>query len=447
MAGNLVKLFLQLGILFLYSRQLSIVTYGTYQSVWLYVNILSIAGLFGLPAMLLSSTTSAIVSWIRDHRKLFILLVLGLHLLPFTYLLFFSHFSITTGYLLIGITLVQNVSIIAEVFAIKYQKETRVLVSNLVFSIGYFLCHLLMLEDYSLDTLLAWLFIPYIIKTAILYTGNKQPVLSFATPQLGTQWLYLGLFDVVSVIFKWIDKWIILFFVSVSQFAIYYNGSYEIPVFALMLSAVGNIVLVELAGKARDLSHVKTIFIRSTLFLACIVFPSFAFLLFYHHSFFILIFSTKYLASIPVFIAGLFVLPVRIANYTAVLQSYHKSHIILKGAILDLLVAVLLLSFMYPIFGLPGLALAFVLSTYIQAYYYLWETAKLFGKKPGYLMPLRSLCLIMVAALTITGAGFMLSRLLGDGFILFPGIIVCLLLIAGLLRWYQLKMQKLITIL
>ena len=276
------------------------------------------------------------------------------------------------------------------------------------------------------------------LSNVMAHTENAAPALS-----TGKQWFYLGLNDVLGIIFKWLDKWVILFFVSVTEFAVYFNGSYEIPIFGLMLSAAGNIMLVELSKANNDgTAKIKSLFENSSLLLAAIVFPSFCFLFFYSTEFFTLIFSAKYAASIPVFIISIFVLPVRITYFTAVLQVYHRSDLIVKGAVLDLLVAIVLMAVLYPLLQMEGLALAFVVSTYVQAGYYLWHTGKIINKKVSYFFPFKKLFMLLVLSAVITGAGYYLFIFLSYPVNMILGIALCVILIAALLFYYTKRAKK-----
>lgn len=408
-SSSILRLATQLIIIFLFSRNLSITDYGLYQSVWLYVTIISIVGLFGLPSLILSSSVSSIRYWISQNKTKFLVLCLLLNCIPVIYVLFAANeYNITIKLLLITLSIIQNASILAETVAIKNKLEKLAFAANSIFSAGYLICHLVILyTGYSLPALLSCIVALFIIKTIFLCLPsfdivNGSPHL--ATKSTGKQWLYLGLNDLSGLLFKWLDKWLILSFISLTQFAIYFNGSFEIPIFGLMLSAVSNIILVDLSGSnVYDTLKIKSIFENSSLLLASVVFPSFCFLFFYSDQFFTFIFSEKYTEAIPLFVISIFVLPLRITNFTAVLQVNNRTDLVLKGALLDLLVAIILMAALYPLLQLKGLALAFVLSTYIQAGYYLWHTGKLINKKISYFFPFKKLLLLMALSIVITG--------------------------------------------
>lgn len=449
MGSNVLKLFVQLAIIYLYSRKLSVLEYGQYQSVWLYLSVLSVLGLFGLPAMMLSTPFYALKHWILKHKFTFSTATILLYLLPFSYLfLSSSQFNPSSVFLLAAITILQNVGILAETVAIKMEKEWRLLLANLFFAGGYLLVHIVLLKmGYSLNRLLLGLMLLFLMKILLLPNSKKVsfPVSEQETSNaLGKQWLYLGVFDVIGVLFKWLDKWMVLFFISLSQFAIYFNGSYEIPLFGLMLSAVGNVMLVELSkGKAADAELPQNLFHQSAVFLGSLVFPAFCFLLFYHVDFFRLIFSPKYDDSIPIFFISLFVLPLRITHFTVALQVYQRNDLIVKGAILDLLLAMVFMVILYPLFQLKGIALSFVLCTYVQAAYYLWHTSKIIKLPVVKLLPFKRLILMAFISTLVMG----ITRYLSFGFFyplnLICGVVTSLLLAASLLAfWFRKGIRK-----
>lgn len=441
--SNLVKLVVQLAVIYIYSRELPVNEYGQYQSVWLYVNVLSVIGLFGLPSVLLSFPPQQLRQWIRANPKLIGGMLLLLTALPVIYIILFAEgFNQPVRLLLCLFILLQNVSIIAETIAVKRQQEQRVLRVNIVYNSLYLLAHswVLYRGEYSLATLLCYLVVLVAIKVISFIPGGISGHAGMGEMNIGRQWLFLGLFDVVGVVFKWLDKWIILAFVSVSEFAVYFNGSYEIPVFVLILAAVGNVMVVELAkSKAIDAGSAVNLFHRSAYFLAAFVLPAFCFLLFFHREFFLFIFSNKYEAAIPVFFASIFIIPVRITNYTAALQVYHKNDIILKGALLDLFLAVILLSVLYPAFGLPGLAAAFVLSTYLQAGYYLWQTSALLKTPVHTLLPFKQLLVVLILSLAWMAGCYFLFKGLSQFYMLGAGLLCCAVVSAAVFIFFYRK--------
>lgn len=446
-ASQFLKLLVQLLILYWYARLLSLNEYGRYQLVWLISNLLSVIGLFGLPSVLLSYSLGSIQGFIRSKRHLFLSITLLLQIVPIVYLwITKKNLDNTELLLLMAMILVQHLTIIAETIAMKQQLEKKLFTVNITYQILFLTAHFLIFySSYTLSYLLLGLIGCLLIKLLLLW----KPLMSIFKTQsphtfdknIGAQWLYLGLNDLMGLLFKWIDKWFILLLLTVAQFAVYFNGSYEIPIFALMVNAVGNVMLIDMARNKTARSTVNT-FHRSALLLSAFVYPAFAYLLFFYTDLFTLLFSNKYEAALPIFFVSLFILPLRITNYTAALQVHQQTDKILKGSILDIVLALLLALFLYPWKGLPGLAAAFVLSTWIQGFYYGWHTAKLLKVPMFSLLPFPSLLqwmLICVASMgigkyVVPGNYYVIELMIGA---IISGVLALLMLLA-----YRKKTQE-----
>jgi hypothetical protein len=70
------------------------------------------------------------------------------------------------------------------------------------------------------------------------------------------------------------------------------------------------------------------------------------------------------------------------------LQKKHKGGIVNKGAIMEIILACVLMYPLYRWLGLPGVALSFVFTTYLQATYYLYHTARVLQVPMLALLPL-----------------------------------------------------------
>ena len=436
----------QIAVLMVYARQLSVTDYAIYQTVWLYLNIISVISLFGLPSIILSAGLSNIKIWIANNKNIFWICAIASNLAPVAYMLLVPNsFSGTAIMLLLCLTVVQNTSIISEALAVKKEKEKLLFKTNILFSVLFLAAHLLILSvNYSLQWLITALIIIYLIKTLFIwcYMGTK-PDEENHTLQHGKQWMFLGLNDVIGVVFKWFDKWIILFFLTLPEFAVYFNGSYEIPVFGLMAGAAGNIMVVDYCKPHNDSQiKAKTLFENSATLLSAIVFPSFCFLLFYRYDFFTFIFSAKYLEALPIFLITIFILPVRITSFTAILQANNRTDIILKGAIIDLLTAIFLMLILYPIYKTKGLALACVISTYGQAAYYLWQTSNIVKKSVAYFFPVKKLFITMAICIVVMAAGYMACKPLSHPLHMITGIAICISLMAFFIYRYYADSKK-----
>src|SRR5690606_10351781 len=106
--------------------------------------------------------------------------------------------------------------------------------------------------------------------------------------------------------------------------------------------------------------------------LSCIAYPVFFFLFFFRSEFITVVFSEKYVEAIPIFLCSVLILPVRAYSNTTILQNYHQGRIINAGVLLDYIVALAVIYPLYLWLGLAGIALSFVVSTYVQVIFYLY---------------------------------------------------------------------------
>lgn len=265
----------------------------------------------------------------------------------------------------------------------------------------YSLAHVYVIyTTYNVTSLLFFLFIASVIKAGILlYKMDLSYAIKIQNITLGTQWFYLGMKEVLGVVIKWIDKWFILFFLPLADFAIYFNASYEVPVFMLILSAIGSISLVELSKPENKKNRIiKRFYHRSVTLMSCIVFPAFWFFLLFAPGLIISFLGEKYAVAIPIFLCSIFILPIRIIYGATILQIYNKTNLILRGAVLDLVSALILIALLYPVWGMTGLALAFVISTYLEVGYYLWHTSKLLKEGFTFLITLKNIAVTFLSS-------------------------------------------------
>jgi O-antigen/teichoic acid export membrane protein len=248
--------------------------------------------------------------------------------------------------------------------------------------------------QYSLYTLIFGILILSILKwIAILLVPKikERKTVSYDENHFFKHWTYLGLNDVLGILSKWIDKFFLVYLLSAADFAIFFNGSFEIPLFGLLITVAGIFLTTEISADLFSTERIKKIFTETFNTLSTIVFPLFFFLFFFRAELFSLAFQDKYQASLPIFVISIFILPLRINNYTVILQCFSKGNIILWGAFIDILIAVISMIILYPIMGTRGIALSIVISTAIQSVYYIWHSAKVLHIKTIQLIPLKNL--------------------------------------------------------
>jgi O-antigen/teichoic acid export membrane protein len=397
-AGRLLPVIVLLLVTILYSRNLDYDTYGRYQSIWMYANLINIIGSFGVASVLLSVPLPAFVSFLKKHRNN----VTAFYLLLFTAIVSFFYFfeqrlAPATKGLLILLFAARNAASIGEVLLIKKHKEVLLFAVNACYALLFFACHYyFMVVPFQLHLLLVALIALTLVKALVLLlwpAAHQAESARVNKKSLISNWFFFGLNDLFGVTAKWIDKLFLVYLLTPAEFAVFFNGSIEIPLFALLVSVVGHVLLVEIAPRLHRNAEVVALFRSSFFLMASVVFPLFFFLFCYSHELLSLLFNNKYNNAVAVFKISVLIIPLRITNYTALLQCFGKGKSIIKGSVLDLAVSLLLMFLFFPHFGTTGIALAVVIGTYLQSLYYLWHSAKAVGTALPNLVPFGHLAL------------------------------------------------------
>jgi O-antigen/teichoic acid export membrane protein len=400
-------------IFILFSRKLSYEDYGAFQGVWMYANIINVIIGFGITSIIFSTNLNFLYFFIKKNKRRITLFYTSISLLTFILFFVFSkHLSPSLQILLIFFTIVQTTTSIADSLLIKKQGEKSSFIINLVYSLFFLVWHLYLLKTgYSLNTLVLGIIILSLLKWMAILMIPKikdNQSIPYDEHRFFKHWTYLGLNDVLGIFSKWIDKFFLIYLLSAADFAIFFNGSFEIPLFGLVISVAGIFLTTEISDDIFSTEKIEKLFAETFSTLSVIVFPLFFFLFFFRSELFSLAFQDKYQASLPIFVISIFVLPIRINHYTVILQCFSKGNIILWGALIDILIALVCMLILYPIIGTRGIALSIVISTTVQSIFYVWQSARVLHIKTVQLVPLKNLAIKWV----LYGAIFYISSLL-----------------------------------
>lgn len=412
-------------IIILFSRELDETAYGIYQNFWIQLYLLSTLACMGLQAFLLTYTPSFIAGLVQQLSPRFyslFLMWIGVNAAVFGYL---QSSAAMPYWLPFCFLVVYAVTIITESLLIALKRLKFTVCINIVYTLVFFFLHWLLLKEqialYQLFVYLLLLSVSRGIVCTWLAASTINSISSEATDQKLTEvkklWVHLGFYDVSQMLFKWIDKFIISILLTAELSAIYFNGSVDIPFLPLLLGAVSSAVLMQLASTNQkgDNAYMLRVTHQSSRMLSCIMFPLFFFFLLFRAELFEVILSPKYLASVPIFTMSILVIPLRAYGFTTILQNKHKGAIINAGAIGDLLLACVLMYPLYRWIALPGIALAFVISSYVQAGYYLYHTAKTLGMQVSDLVPYGNWILkLLIYGTAYTSAYFLLAKYFTD---------------------------------
>ena len=385
--------------MYFYAHKLSQNDYGHYQGFWAQLKVFNVIVSLGIAIFVLSYHPNKLVALFKQIKKKFFLYYVGVLIvtgLIFGLLQYKNNLQIVVVLLfLVGFAF----SNISDALLIVFQKFKLLVIINIVYAIIFFLIHYLFLfRAFDLNLLLAFLLPLHFLKvlvSGIFIINNpkfKNPSIAYDKSEMKgmiSLWKYLYLYDMIQVLSLWIDKFIISMLLSSEQTAIYINGTLNIPFLPVLFSALTTAAMIQLAhknSKEISLSVVKDV----GKVLSSVAFPLCIFFLLFSHEFIVFFFSDKYVDSIPIFLCSILILPASAYGNTIILQHKEKGKIINTGSILDICLAVVLMYPLYLIMGLPGVALSFVISTFVQTIYYLVQTKKLLHVSLVELLPLRN---------------------------------------------------------
>ncbi len=427
-------------ILLLYSKRLDPADYGHYQNFWTRLILLGTVACAGIPVFIITYAPE-VTNYIKKQLKKSHYLLYALWVVAFLCTFSWIEKEVPANFLWCGaVFLLYVVNAIQEAILISRKVFVKITVLNFFYSLYFLGFHWFLLKyNFSLDWILAHLIIGLAVKVIIsglLTIRSKTDVTEEVPPMEGIRnmWLHLGAYDLIQIAFRYLDKFLVGLFLSAVQSGIYFNGSQEVPFLPLLVGAVGNAALIQLAGdKGKDVEKHLALNVSSKL-LSCFILPLFFFLFTFRHELVTYFLSDKYQASIPILAVSLCLLPLRTYNYTAILQHLNKGAIINKGALLDLVIAC---GLMYPFYlwlGLPGVALSFVVSTYLQVGYYLFQTSKLLKLNIPEILPIKNwLVKFVVLGVLFTGTYLLIGDSLSDLSTIIAGTVVLLLSIGAML--------------
>lgn len=414
----------------------------------MYTNIVNVILNFGLTAVILSTNLNFLFSFIKRNQKRLrifysVLWIGGL----ITFFIFAKNFSASIKFLLIAFIIIQNISNIIETLLIKQHGEKISFVINLVYAVLFFAWHLFILStNYSLFFLILGICILCFLKLFIMVlipSGKESYTETINEKYFLIHWTYLGINDIVGVISKWMDKVFLLYLLTATDFAIFFNGSFEIPIFSLLIGVTGSFLLIEISGNLHVKNKIIKLFHENFKALSSIVFPLFFFLLFFQKELFSIAFNDKYNASLPIFAISIFILPLRINNYSVILQCFSEGKKILWGSVLDIVIAVVLMLVLYPFFHTQGIAFAIVISTYCQVIYYLWHSARILHVSIFSMVPFRKLMVKFFGIfLLFAGLFFLLSGATIKTKLLIASAFTLVIITAGFLPYLKLFLKQ-----
>lgn len=437
-------------VMVLFSRSLTQQQYGLYQGCWIQLVLLNTLALLGIPALLLTFSTTTVIALARSIKPWQIgvwslwLLAIGL---VFIGLQGSTLMPLGLAFLLF---ILYSISALLESFLIACRSFLLVFSNSVWYTLFFLAAHgFVLFYGWSMTELFIVLSCCLTFRVAIngysclkiirakARVDGDHPV---GAPPLGRLWFHLGVYDLMQMTFRSLDKFMVSLLLTERIAAVYFNGAVEVPFLPVILGAVSSAAQMQMAhiGDAQH-SHMVSLLNRSAVVLAYFVFPLFFFLFTFREELFNVVFTARYAASVPIFACSLLTVPLRSYSFTTVLQRLHRADIMNLGALCDILLALLLSYPCYILCGLPGVALSFTISTYAQATFYCYHTSKLTNMPMRHLIPIKQWAvLLFVAGVVFSTAHIAFASLLSPQFALLSGIgILALFTIIGMSRGLQ----------
>lgn len=189
------------------------------------------------------------------------------------------------------------------------------------------------------------------------------------------------------------------------EFAVYSTGAQEVPLVGMITSAIATIILADMAKYCKEgkLTDALNLFRKAATASAVVLFPVMSFLLVAAKDFIVFMFSSKYIGSVPPFVAFLMLLPARIVVYQSAYVALGKTNAVFWRTLISLLFMIPFVYVGVRLWGPFGAAIGTVASIYVwNIPYNLIYLARQFGCSPLYFFPWKKLA--MISAVSIVSA-------------------------------------------
>jgi O-antigen/teichoic acid export membrane protein len=207
---------------------------------------------------------------------------------------------------------------------------------------------------------------------AMLWSFSRTIRISLA-PSLGlwrSQWIYTLPFALavgVEVLQANLHHYVVASQFDPATFAIYAVGCLQIPLVDVLTTSSANVMMVKMGEERFDRRSAGALALwhDTTRRLAIVIFPLVAFLLVVAHDVIVVLFTSQYLASVPIFMLWTVALVFAVPCVDAVLRAYAQTRVLFGLNVLRLVLVVALIPWFLSAFGLAGAVLVMLLSTAI----------------------------------------------------------------------------------
>jgi O-antigen/teichoic acid export membrane protein len=253
-----------------------------------------------------------------------------------------------------------------------------------------------------------------------------------------------GLSVVVSTLQRFMHQYFVSFLFSIRDFAIYAVGSLQLPLMGFIYSSVSSVILIRISEchKQKNYKKILEVWLNSSRKLSLIYFPVVVLFMIASREFITVIFTDRYVESIPIFIITLLKMPFDIFVTHSVLKAFAETRFIFKLNIILLPITVALIYVFIGLFGMIGATIATIASFGLIRIVELFKVKRLMGVTVNELIQWRIFSKILTACLlsglfTLFVKGFMVNYTLLQIFLveatIFSALYVSIVYFSGLL--------------
>ena len=199
-----------------------------------------------------------------------------------------------------------------------------------------------------------------------------------------------------------------------AMFAIYAVGCLQIPLVDVIATSSANVMMVKMADASFDKrgSASLALWHHTMARLAFVILPLAAFLLVMAKDIIVVLFTSAYLASVPIFRLWTLTILFAVPCVDAVLRAQAQTRFLLGLNVLRLIVVIGLISWFLDEYGLQGAVLVTLASTALVRVAGLARIAQLFGVGIGHVLPWKELGLTALYAAIAAVPAFWIAEVL-----------------------------------
>lgn len=197
-----------------------------------------------------------------------------------------------------------------------------------------------------------------------------------------------------------------------ATFAIYAVGCLQIPLVDLIASTASNVMMVKMAEDAHkgETRATAELWHGTISRLALVFFPLFVVLLLTGRNLIVVLFTSTYAASVPIFMLWTLTILPFVFCVDPVLRAYAQTRFLFGMNLLRLTLVALLIGWFMATFGLPGAVLVTVLATSLVKVIGLARIARLMDLGIGDILPWGRLAGIAACAVVAVGPAYVIGR-------------------------------------